>query len=111
MLPVNLRFDAPRVPSAVLAYGEVTGHAHVITSDRVRYTTDAQVCEALRLELVAAGILDPEARTVIGGLIVEGTDPVSLVHDEHEAHEIPPGYHAVFGPREYAPGELRRVSD
>lgn len=114
LVPVSLDFagkNEAKNGRAILAYGEVTGHAHVIDSPRAHLTRDKDVIEALRKELVEKGILEPDADTIDAGLIVEGDEPVMLTHDEHDAHVIAPGRYAVLRQREYHPQELRRVED
>jgi hypothetical protein len=74
----------------VLAYGEVTGHAHAI---RAR--------EASLLELGPDRYLRVSA-------------PVTLEHEEHAAIGLPPGTYRVVIQREYVPGPVpasRRVAD
>jgi len=89
-LPGDFAVDTERPTDgrAVLAHGEVTGHAHVIESPHVRITRDPDVVERARLQLVKMGILEPDARTV------------------------DPGIHALLRAREYVePDVVRRVGD
>lgn len=86
--PVSL--DAGRV---ILAYGEVTGHAHAIVSPDVQLVTDEQADE-LRMWLT-----------------VTAPEPVELRHDEHDTLLIPPGLYRVIRQREYSPSGLRNVAD
>jgi hypothetical protein len=73
----------------VLAYGEVTGHAHAITdADATLYVDEATGQRYL--------------------LAKEGVD---LVHEEHSTIAVDRGVYEVVGQREYAPGEIRRVAD
>lgn len=75
----------------VLAYGEVTGHAHAIKSKN------------------AALFRDPKLAAVF--MLVTGDGPVALEHEEHGTITIPPGAYRVVGQREYSPQEIRRVAD
>ena len=115
LVPVTTEFDGKNVATkgcAVLALGEVTGHAHVINNPRAKLVRDADVISALRKELVEKGILEPDADVIDAGLIVEGDEPVMLEHDEHAPHQIAPGRYAVLRQREYQPKALpRRVAD
>lgn len=80
--------DAGRI---VLAYGEVTGHAHAIDAPESEATllTDAE--EARFLRLVAA---------------------VELRHEEHATVTLPPGDYAVVIQREWTDAdEPRQVAD
>ena len=69
-----VRRDAGRV---VLAYGEVTGHAHAIRSS-------------------AATLLE-----TVGGRFLRVTAPVVLDHEEHAAIDVRPGTYRVVIQREY----------
>lgn len=84
--PVPL--DAGRL---ILAYGEVTGHAHVVQGEAELFTT--------------GDIAELEDRF----LRVE--QEAKLVHDEHDAITLPPGNYVVRRQREYAPEEIRAVAD
>lgn len=74
----------------VLAYGEVTGHAHAI---------------------VAPGVTQVE---FTDGERVLTIDPVSealLLHEEHATIALPPGDYKVVRQREYTPEAIRNVAD
>ena len=75
---------------AVLAHGEVTGHAHRIKS------------------MDAALFRDPKLMAVF--MNVSG-DTVALTHDEHDTIAIPPGCYEVRRQREYTPQAIRNVAD
>jgi hypothetical protein len=76
----------------VLAYGEVTGHAHVVTGEA---------------ELFApADVAELEERF----LRVE-CEGAQVVHDEHATITLPPGDYRVLRQREYAPEATRLVAD
>lgn len=95
----------------VLAYGEVTGHAHAI-SDHGQVTRG--IGPAAAAEIVDATIARIKARLwqgQNGERYLEVTEPVSLTHEEHTAHTIPPGIYQVPAQVEYTPAELRRVAD
>jgi hypothetical protein len=84
------RRDARPVPRdhdrVILAYGEVTGHAHVIT--------DADAA------LYDLGI----------GRVVECAPHAMLRHDEHAALGLD-GTYCVIRQREYTPEAIRNVAD
>jgi len=85
--------DAGRV---VLAYGEVTGHAHAFAgSSRVNL---------FREDDNGSGV-SPPAYLVIEGL------PQSLRHEEHAPVELPAGKYKVTIQREYSPEAIRNVAD
>ena len=72
----------------ILAYGEVTGHAHAFVED------DVQLYVTKNGDFVSI----PE-----GG--------ATLRHEEHTYQEIPEGTYRVVRQREYQPEEIRRVQD
>jgi len=75
----------------VLAYGEVTGHAHAID--------DAP--PAVKPKLWDAG----------AERFLQVVETTSLKHEEHAPVEIAPGNYQVINQVEYAPEEIRRVAD
>jgi len=77
--------DAGRV---VLAYGEVTGHAHAIAEPGV---------EQIELET--------------GERFIVTEHGISLRHEEHATILVPPGTYRVVRQREYSPEEIRNVAD
>lgn len=80
---------ARRLPQAVLAYGEVTGHSH-----RVEDPKTAAMWQSggeMFLSVVA--------------------DNAAIVHEEHARIELPRGTYRVWQQREYTPRAIVRVSD
>jgi hypothetical protein len=75
----------------VLAYGEVTGHAHAILDKR------------------ASLFRDPKLAKIF--MLVGGDGPVALTHEEHSTVNIPPGKYEIRHQREYSPEAIRRVAD
>lgn len=82
------RVEADRL---VLAEGEVTGHAHVVTAPG-----------AALYELPEPGFTR---------YLVVDREGVRLIHEEHGAIAIAPGAYEVRRQREYAPGAIRNVAD
>jgi len=78
--------DAGRV---ILAYGEVTGHAHAIHNRAVMFRDD--------------GLGQTFLQVADGG--------TELVHEEHGTIAIPTGTFEVVIQREYSPEGLRNVAD
>lgn len=72
----------------ILAYGEVTGHAHAIHSQ-------------------AAKMIEAEN----GERYMSFMEAVELVHEEHDTIALPPGSYQVIQQREYSPEEIRNVRD
>lgn len=79
----------------VLAYGEVTGHAHVIASDEAREFsfTDTKADSVVRRFLKVFG---------------RGTE---LRHEEHATIPLPPGIYEIIQQREYDPEAPQTVAD
>lgn len=74
----------------ILAYGEVTGHAHAVEGD---------------VEFLAADLAEREERF----LRVERE--ASVVHEEHDTITLRPGDYRVVRQREYAPERPTYVAD
>jgi len=72
----------------ILAYGEVTGHAHAINA------------KLAQLFLAPAG-----------QHYLLADEPVDLVHEEHETIRIPQGTYEILHQREYDPENARFVQD
>lgn len=77
----------------VLAYGEVTGHAHAIAAAEASSFSMADAAGAVRrfLAVASAG--------------------ATLRHEEHSAIEVPAGIYEIVQQREYSPEEIRNVAD
>lgn len=89
-LPKRLR-PVPRDNGRViLAYGEVTGHAHAVVGD---------------VELLESDVAEMEERF----LRVERE--AQVVHDEHNTIHLPPGDYKIVRQREYTPEQIRNVAD
>ncbi|WP_034263018.1 hypothetical protein [Actinospica robiniae] len=73
----------------VLALGESTGHAHAVVGKGALYRG--------RTELAPMHLHLPQ-----GGRVV---------HEEHAAFALPPGWYRVIRQREYEPGSVRIVAD
>lgn len=90
-LPADAKPKARDRGRVILAYGEVTGHAHAIGDSPT----------APRAELLDAG--DETYLRV---------DVVSqLVHEEHDTIELPAGVYRRVIQREYTPDAIRNVAD
>lgn len=85
----------------ILAHGEVTGHAHAIDNDRA---------ELLGVPDQEDGLVSVDEAAELY-LLVHGTDPVDLVHDEHSTITVEPGAYKRIRQREYAPEASRLVAD
>lgn len=77
----------------ILAYGEVTGHAH-----RIGNLGDLEFYN------------DPKSKHTSYLRILPGIrDFASLRHEEHRTIDLPPGSYIVRRQREYQPGEVTRL--
>jgi hypothetical protein len=92
-IPNNLSKVPRDQGRVVLAYGEVTGHAHAITDPAV--------------QMLASDIED----ITRAFLMVESETPVELRHEEHDTITLPPGNYEVRRQREYAPEAPIWVAD
>ena len=72
--------------SNVVVEGESTGHAHRLVSGRI--LEDAK-----------------------GFLFLEILRNTQVIHEEHHAIDLEPGYYQVTRQREYSPGTIRLVID
>lgn len=91
-IPATARIDQPADGRVVLAYGEVTGHAHAMAASRVCYFRD-----------------DGGGRTFIQ---VTGDEPAGLSHEEHHTIPVEPGAYEVVRQREYEPkARPRAIAD
>lgn len=82
----NVPRDGSRV---ILAYGEVTGHAHALHEKHVTLYQTEDDRRFLDIRKAAA----------------------TLVHEEHGSHVLAPGVYEVTTQREYAPDAIRSVRD
>lgn len=86
-VPVKIKGDV------ILAWGEVTGHAHRLAPKAIR-------------PFAKGGVWSADAERFIA--VAEAT---ALTHEEHSSITLPPGNYKVIQQREYTPSEIRRVAD
>lgn len=120
---VEIPIDGNRI---VLAHGEVTGHAHAIY-DHVAANLREQLADQVDAqtprdwagaagEVADAAIARAQSRARLwrapsGDRYLEVKETVTLRHEEHTAHTLPPGIYKLPVQTEYSPQELRRVAD
>ena len=75
----------------IIAYGETTGHAHV-------------------LESPGAKLIGIDRREITEHYLVLAQEG-KLVHEEHSAHTYPPGVYKIHRQFEFEPEKMRRVLD
>ena len=101
----------------VLAYGEVTGHAHAIyeNTDHLKVWAIGKV---KYLEVMAGAMVDRTITSVIVGLDGEPMqiansqfEGVCLKHEEHTHHVLPPGVYKLPVQVEYTPQALQITRD
>lgn len=98
-LPANLKFEA--VPSAILAYGSVTGHKHNVISQNGKTT----IKSAKGTRKAFGGERETTFLQVIG-------EPAVLVHEEHNHFLVPEGFYKVIIQEEFDIVEqMRKVQD
>lgn len=100
-LPSGCKELPPDGNRIVLAHGEVTGHAHAI------YDHAAQASEIADAAIARARLWSAPD----GTRYLEVSQPVTLRHEEHTEHRLPPGIYHLPTQVEYTPAELRRVAD
>ena len=83
--------DFKKTRSIILAEGEATGHAHVLTC----------APEAPEIEFLEKD----------GTLYLRIAEPAPLVHEEHARITVEPGIYRVQKGREYTPEAIRNVMD
>jgi hypothetical protein len=81
---------AKRLATNIVAYGEVTGHAHKVEVD----AGDCVLTE------------DEE-----GNMFVSVKGKAALKHDEHAPLPLAEGHYKVVKQREYEPDKIRNVAD
>ncbi len=91
----------------VLAYGEVTGHAHSIASEQA--TLYAITGEAGKEEVDEAERVPGRFLRVLPGGLDDGA--VALEHEQHPEIELPPAWYRVLRQSEYTPEAIRTVAD
>jgi len=82
----------------VLAYGEVTGHAHAIADPQAEMWT-------------MLGTNDDAKPGNDNDRLLVCLDEVDLSHEEHDTIKLPAGLYVIRRQREYGPEELRTVAD
>jgi hypothetical protein len=98
----------------VLAYGEVTGHAHAIADHRTHYGATRALERAGEVAEAAIARAKTKARLLVapnGERFLQVDEAVTLTHEEHTAHTIPAGIYKLPVQVEYTPAALRRVED
>ena len=97
--------------SIVLAFGEHTGHKHAIYD----HVEQINISPASADEITEAAIARAKARmwqSPSGDRYLEVREPVSLRHEEHTAHTIPPGiYELPIQVSEDTENGVRQIAD
>ena len=92
----------------VLAYGEVTGHAHAIAD----HITKREIGPEAAAEIAEAAIARARLwRAPNGDRFLEVRQTVHLTHEEHTTHALLPGIYHLPVQVQYTPAALHRVAD
>lgn len=124
-LPPGCTLAEGQEKKIILAWGEMTGHhhriedhapndAHAPGNPAARESAFLDAHPEAAAEIAEAAIARAKARlwkAPSGETYLEVTEPVTLRHEEHTAHTIPPGIYLQPTQVEYTPAELRRVAD
>lgn len=111
-LPEGCKELPPEGNRIVLAHGEVTGHAHAIYD----HIMQPEVTPGAADEIAEAAIARAKTKARLwaapdGSRYLEVSEAVTLKHEEHDPHVIPPGIFHLPQQMEYQPKELTRVAD
>lgn len=87
-IPPGAKSVSPEGGRLVLAYGEVTGHAHAIHRGAVMFRADEG-----------------------GGTWLQVDAGADVVHEEHATVTLPPGLYEVTIQSQYTPAAIRNVAD
>jgi hypothetical protein len=93
-IPSNAKRVKADKGRTILAYGEVTGHAHALPLQ----------AKLFRMDEPSSGTAPPAY------LVIEGKT-MQLRHEEHAPISLPPGNYKITVQREYHPEALRNVAD
>lgn len=95
-IPNNAKPVNPDAGRTILAYGEVTGHAHALP---------ARGAKLFRMDAEPNSGTSPPAYLVITG------KTMALKHEEHAEIALAPGKYKITIQREYSPEAIRNVAD
>lgn len=96
----------------VLAHGEVTGHAHAIYDHLVNPSTNERWAADLAQSTIAQAQSKAKLMvSVSGNRYLKVIESVTLRHEEHTQHVLPPGIYLLPQQVEYEPGAFRLVED
>lgn len=113
-LPEDCAEVPPDGHRIVLAHGEATGHAHAIYDFCDLYDSNEPALDAAQIANSAITAARAKARlwqAPNGERYLEVSAPVTLRHEEHTAHTIPPGIYQLPQQVEYTPTAIWRVAD
>lgn len=99
MMKTAIPENAKRIPLRPVALGEVTGHHHSFMSN----VAEVDVADLVEMYEGADG------QTYVR--VLGGEGEVSLVHQEHKAHVVPPGEYSVVIQQENTDWGARPVVD
>lgn len=95
----------------ILAYGEVTGHAHAIADHNpVMLDPETIVANAI-MKARGEGRKARLLKVASGDLYLEVTEPVNLTHEEHTPHNLPAQLYELPIQVDFTAGMARQVAD
>jgi hypothetical protein len=95
-----------------LAWGEMTGHHHRIEDHAAARQGEArQAGDAVKTLIASTQAKARLWRARSGDRFLEVVEPVTLQHEEHTAHSLPPGIYKLPRQVEYTPTAFRPVAD
>jgi hypothetical protein len=109
-LPKNVVAKPRDNGRVVLAYGEVTGHAHAIIEKKVIHYDAPDAVSAAEALLASVG-MKRQLTAENAPTFLELATEAPLQHEEHGTIKLPAGRAVVIRQREYSPTELRSVAD
>jgi hypothetical protein len=109
-LPKNVVAKTRDNGRVVLAYGEVTGHAHAIIEKKVIHYDAPDAVSAAEALLASVG-MKRQLTAENAPTFLELATEAPLQHEEHGTIKLPAGRAVVIRQREYSPTELRSVAD
>lgn len=101
-LPASTLTERPRdAGRVILAYGEVTGHAHQVIGKAVLHYDAPDAVTAAKLLLADAG-LTIEVGEASAPSFLDVAELAEITHDEHATHVLAPGRYVVLRQTEWS---------
>lgn len=96
----------PRQPDpgkgVVLAYGELTGHAHTVTGRQVVHYDAPDAVSAARALLADVGLTVELGEASAPSFLDVAVEPARVAHQTHTPHTLPPGQYVTWHQAEWS---------